>query len=69
MLNQALLEGKEGRACAGGHPDLRIEALDVIVGGLRRDIELAGGFLCGIARRDQAQDFDLTRGKAREPRG
>ena len=66
--DQPLLEGEEGRAGPRGHADLRIEALDVVVGGLWRDIELAGGFLGRISACDQAQHFDLARGQAGEPR-
>ena len=63
LLNQALLEGVEGRARPGGDADLGIEALDVVVGGLGRDLELAGRFLRRMPGRDQPQDLDLARGQ------
>ena len=69
LLHQAALEGVEGRAGAGGDADLGIEALDVVVGGLGRDIELAGRFLGRVAGRDQPQDLDLARRQARQPLG
>ena len=69
MLNQAPLEGVEGRARPGGDADLGIKALDMVVGGLGRDIELAGRFLRRMPGRDQAQDLDLARGQARQPLG
>src|SRR5437867_8416927 len=64
LLHQAPLEGVEGRAGPGGDADLRIKALDMVVRGLGRDLELAGRFLRRIAGRDQPQDLDLTRGQS-----
>jgi hypothetical protein len=59
------LQGKEGSTGTGLDADLRVEALDVIVGSFGRDIELPGRLLRGVARSDQAQDFDLS---GRQPR-
>ena len=63
VLDQAALEGVKSRARAGGDADLRIQALDVVVGGLGGDVELAGRFLGRVAGRDQPQDLDLARGQ------
>ncbi len=46
VLDEAALQGVEGGAGPGGDADLGIEVLDVVVGGLGRDVELPGGFLC-----------------------
>src|SRR3954470_25076932 len=64
LPHQPPLKRIKRRTRARGDPDLRIEALDMVVGGLGRDLELAGGFLRGIAGRDQPQDLDLARGQA-----
>src|SRR6266498_794280 len=69
VLNQAALEGVEGRARPGGDADLRVKALDMVVRGLGRDIELAGRFLRRVAGCDQSQDLDLARGQSRQPFG
>ena len=69
LLDQAALERIEGGARPGGDADLGIEALDMVVGGLGRDIELAGRFLGGMPGRDQPQDLDLARGQSGQPLG
>src|SRR5437763_792574 len=45
LCHQTLFEGEKCRSCPGRDADLRIEALDVIVGCLGGDIELARRFL------------------------
>src|SRR4051794_17696832 len=67
--DETLFEGEKCRPCAGGDTDLRIEALDVVVGGLGGDIELARRFLGGVAGRDQPQNLDFARCQTGEPRG
>ena len=69
MLEQPALESIERGGGAGGHADLGIEILDVVVGGLGRDLKLASGFLRRIAGRDQAQDLDFTRCQSGQPLG
>ena len=65
----APLEGVEGGAGPGGDADLGIEALDMVVGGLGRDLELAGRFLRRMPGCDQSQDLDLARRQSRQPLG
>ena len=69
LLHQAALEGVEGGAGPGGDADLGIEALDVVVGGLGRDLELAGRFLRRVPGCDQPQDLDLARRQSRQALG
>src|SRR6266481_1993068 len=56
LLYQPALEGIEGRAGAGADADLGIEALDVVVGGLGRDLELPGRFFRRMSGCDQSQN-------------
>src|SRR5262245_31466832 len=49
LLHQAALQGEQGGGGPGGDADLGVEILDVVVGGLGGDLELAGGFLGGVS--------------------
>ena len=69
LLHQAALEGVESRGGPGGDADLGIEVLDVVVGGLGRDLEQAGRFLGRMPGRDQPQHLDLARRQARRALG
>src|SRR5262249_58094919 len=57
-LDQAALQCVKRRGRPGGHADLGIEALDVIIGRFRRDIEPAGRLLGGQSPRGPARHFD-----------
>jgi hypothetical protein len=60
LLDEAALEGEKGRPRPGGDPDLRIKALDVVVRGLGRNLELARSFLRGVSRGDQPENLDFA---------
>jgi len=65
----ARVRGVKGRPRPGGDTDLRIQALDMVVRGLGRDIELAGRFLRRIPRCNQPQNLDFAWGQSRQPLG
>src|SRR5258708_10487356 len=60
VLDQTALERIERGGSPRGDADLGVKALDVVVGGLGRDIEPAGGFLGRMPSCDQAQPPDLA---------
>ena len=65
-MHHSPLKGKEGRTGAGLDAAFQVEALDVIVCGLRRDFELSGRLLRCVAGRDQSQDLDLAGRQTRD---
>src|SRR5262245_48958318 len=57
---QPVLEREQRRAAPGSHPDLGIEILDVIVGGLRRDAQRLGDLLDRLPAGNQPEHLDLA---------
>ena len=49
LCHETLFEGEKCRSRPGRDTDLRIEALDVVIGSFGGDIELARGFLRRVA--------------------
>src|SRR5438105_3157423 len=68
-MNQSALEGVERGARPGGHADLGIEALDVVVDGLESDVELARSTFCRVPGSDQPQHLDFAWRQPRETLG
>src|SRR3954471_16061059 len=68
-LDQAALERIKRGGRPRGHANLGIKALDMVVGGFRRDIELARRLFRRVAARYQAEDFDLARSQSGQALG
>src|SRR4051812_5194818 len=63
-FDQPVAHREERRAGAGGDADLRVDVLDVAVGGLRRDLQLARDLLDRLAARDELEHVELARREA-----
>ena len=62
-----MFECEQCGAAARSHPDLGVEILQMIVGGLRRDAERARDLLDRLAGGDEPQHLDLARRQAGDP--
>src|SRR5256885_11040239 len=68
-MNQSALEGVERGARSGGHADLGIEALDMVVDGLESDFQLARSLFCRVPGSDHPQHLDFAWRQPRETLG
>src|SRR6266516_6670221 len=57
---QVVLHAEEGRPGSSRDAELAVDVLDVVPDGARREVQLAGHLLVGVAAGEQAQNLDLA---------